>query len=275
MNNISNFFNPQTERIKASELSRWLLSRGISTISTDEIATLLAVPINHVPQRLAALKKRGEIVLLSHNLWIPVPPEYMTWGAPPAIDIIGALMKHHNINYYVGWLSAASLLGSSHHAPQVFQVAVSNKIRDKTIGRSKLQFYKRSHINNVSLSNYETKNDIVKISSLETTMFDIVTDIGLIGGIDNAANLIIEICDAKTPNIKEIIKLSKFYPVSATRRLGYIFENFTKINTSEIFIVSKESSITSYSLLDPQSENFGSIDNKWKLKINKKVEPDI
>ena len=51
--------------------------------------------------------------------------------------------------------------------------------------------------------------------------------------------------------------------------------NYSMESLAEIFKISKVNSNISYSLLDPQSDNIGSIDNKWKLKINKKVEPDI
>ncbi len=30
----------------------------------------------------------------ARGLWVPVPPEYRLWGAPPAIDFIAALMDH-------------------------------------------------------------------------------------------------------------------------------------------------------------------------------------
>ncbi|MDR0221390.1 MAG: type IV toxin-antitoxin system AbiEi family antitoxin, partial [Lachnospiraceae bacterium] len=194
MNNTKPGFQQNNERIKAAELARWLLSRGVSSVTTADIAALLAVPMNQVPQRLAPLKKRGEIVLLAHGLWAPVPPEYLTWGAPPAMDVVDALMRHFALDYYVGWLSAAALHGASHHAPQVFQVAVSRAVRAKTIGRSEFRFFQRSHVRLVAIDEMESRNGAVRVSNRETTMLDIASDIGYVGGIDNAANLITEMC---------------------------------------------------------------------------------
>ena len=275
MNNIQIDSQTHSSRIKASEFANWLLSRGISSITTDEAAALLGVPKNHVSQRLAPLRKRGEIVLLAYGLWAPVPPEYLTWGAPPAIDIIDALMRHLCLNYYVGWLSAAELLGASHHAPQVFQVAVSRSARAKKIGRSRLLFYHRDHIHIANLIMAESKNGVVPISGKETTLLDIASDISYVGGIDNATNLIIELCEKSNPDIEVISALSLHYPASAVRRLGFLMESFTDIPELERLKTLSDSRGPSVSLLDPQSENTGSINNAWRLKINREVSPDI
>ena len=215
------------------------------------------------------------MVLLANGLWAPVPPEYMTWGAPPAIDIIDALARFMNVDYYVGWLSAAALHGASHHAPQVFQVAVSRAIRPKTIGRSKLQFYHRSHISFAVTVNAETRNGAVPISSVETTMLDIAGDVGIVGGIDNMANLIMELCEAAAPDFDVLAALSGHYPSSAIRRLGFIMEHFAGISAPEQLKSASDNRKTSPSLLDPLSANTGSIDKRWQLKINREVCPDV
>ena len=265
---------PNTERVKATALPAWLLSRGIASVTTDEAAALIGVPKNQVPQRMASLKKRNEIVPLAKGLWAPVPPEYRTWGAPPAIDIINSVMRYIGVDYYVGWLSAAELLGASHHAPQVFQVAVSSALRQKSIGRSVLKFYHRSHISLIDTVNVETKNSPVPTSSKETTLLDIASDIGLVGGIDNAANLIIELCESP-PGFNALAALAAYYPSSAVRRLGYLMEHFTDNAEIEPLRAISDSRQTSTSLLDPQSDNVGVVDVSWRLKINREVDPDV
>ena len=263
------------ERVKASELTAWLLAHGISSVTTDEVAALLGIPKNQVPQRLAAPQKRKEIVLLVNGLWAPVPPEYKAWGAPPAIDIIDPLMRRLNIAYYVGWLSAAVYLGASHHAPQVFQVAVSYGRRARTVGRSRFQFYKRDHIDLAVTIKIESKSGFVPVSNRETTLLDIADGIGFIGGIDNAANLIIELCEASPPDIKELALLAAHYPASAVRRLGFLMEHFTNVSALEPLKAISDSKNTSVSLLDPHTGSIGTVDKYWNLKINREVSPDI
>jgi len=214
-------------------------------------------------------------VLLANGLWAPVPPEYMTWGAPPAIEFIDALMSHVHSKYYIGWLSAAALHGASHQASQVFQVATSQAIREKTIGRSRLRFYQREHIDHIETIKIETKSGTVSLSSRETTLLDIANDIKMVGGIDNAANLVIELCETSAPDTHTLAVLSEQYPLSAIRRLGYLLENFTDVPDLECLKLICAEQKTSVSLLDPQSPNTGVIDRSWHLKINREVNPDI
>ena len=263
------------KHIKASDSSNWLLAHGISAVTTDELSALLGIPKSQIPQRMAALKKHREIVSPANGLWIPVSPEYRTWGAPPAIDMINAIMKHMESIYYVGWLSAAEYNGASHHAPQVFQVATSRVLRKKSIGRAYFQFYNRNHITSVSCTHIESKNGLVPVSDIETTLLDVSNDIKLVGGIDNATNIIIELCDSSKLNIKHLSSLSKYYPVTAARRLGFLMEHFTHIKNLEILNEASSQRKAALSLLDPLSDSSGSVNTKWKIKINREVSPDV
>jgi predicted transcriptional regulator of viral defense system len=182
---------------------------------------------------MAVLEKKNRIVSPARGLWIPVPPEYTSWGAPPAIEIIDATMKYLKADYYVGWLSAAALYGAAHHAPQVFQVAVSRAIRERNIGRSKIQFYARSHIGSVPVVHKETRSGTVIASSPETTLLDVASDIQLSGGLNNAANIITELTQETPPDMELLVATAEFYPVSAIRRLGWILENFTDVADTE------------------------------------------
>jgi predicted transcriptional regulator of viral defense system len=215
------------------------------------------------------------MVSLASGLWAPVPSEYLTWGAPPAIDIIDSMMRYMKIDYYIGWLSAAALHGASHHAPQAFQVAVSRAIRARSIGRSNLLFYRRDNVGFAATVQSETRSGTVSVSSRETTMLDIAADIGLVGGIDNAANLIIELCESHIPDFDVIDKLSERYPASAVRRLGYLMSRFTDIAEVERLKAACAGRKAAVSLLDPQSANTGNIDKHWRLKINREVDPDV
>jgi len=274
--NTSNFNkNIRSKQIKAADVSKWLLARGVASITTDELAACLGVPKNHVPQRMVSLRRKNEIVSPTHGLWIPIPPEYMTWGAPPAMDIIDVLMKHLNVDYYVGWLSAAEIHGASHHAPQVFQVAVSRSLRPKSLGRSRLQFFHREHIKHASLTMVESRNGTVPVSDRETTMLDVVNDIRIVGGIDNSANLIIELCEAEEADIEAIIKIAAQYPVTAVRRLGFLLESFTNTSGLDKLAMYCGERKTATSILDPQALPTGSISTRWNIKLNREVSPDV
>jgi predicted transcriptional regulator of viral defense system len=106
-------------------------------------------------------------------------------------------------------------------------------------------------------------------------MLDIASDIGYVGGIDNAANLITEMCEAESPDLEAISVLSAHYPASALRRLGYIIEHFTNVPGVARLREANEQRGAAVSLLDPLSANIGSIDKNWLLKINREVELDV
>jgi predicted transcriptional regulator of viral defense system len=261
-------------RIKAKELPAWLLSNGISSATTAQIVDWLHIPINHVPQRLAPLQKRGLMVSPARGLWMPVSPEFISWGAPPAIEVIDQTMKYLGTDYYIGWLSAAALYGATHHAPQVFQVATSRTIRDRNVGRSKMQFYLRSHIGSVPVIYRETRSGTATVSAPETTLLDITSDLPIAGGINNVANIVIELCEENPPDMELLVAVAALYPTSTIRRLGWLLENYTDVSGTDCLYSLSESAKKNPSKLLPtaKAEN---LDNRWNLFINTQVEVDI
>jgi predicted transcriptional regulator of viral defense system len=167
-------------------------------------------------------------------------------------------------------------LGASHNAPQVFQVAVSHSYRNRTVGRTILQFYQRNRIGQITVTNTESKSGPVPVSSRETTLLDICNDLDIVGGINNAANLVIELCDAEKPSVESIAALSVLYPAPAPRRLGWLMETFTDVSGLDSLREVASGRELHTSTLDPLSGTKDSfIDSSWSLKINRKVEPDL
>jgi predicted transcriptional regulator of viral defense system len=262
-------------QVKARNLSDWLLSHGISSVTTGEIANLLGVPTNQVSARLAAPRRRKEIISPAKGLFIPVPAEFRTWGAPPALEIIDLMMSHLDVPYYVGWLSAAALLGASHHAPQVFQVATQSHIRWRSIGRSDIQFYSRENVERLPIDLRQTRSGSARVSTTATTLLDVTNDCAIVGGLDNAANIVIELCETDTAFLPELLGIASLYPASANRRLGWIMENFTELNGLEDLRRIATTRVGSPSKIDPTRSLVGDFDTRWNIYINRKVEPDV
>ena len=79
LGNINQATPQHTSReLRASGLSTWMLSHGVTSMRTDEIASLLSIPPEQVRTRLAAQRKAGAIVSPARGLWVPVPPERTT-----------------------------------------------------------------------------------------------------------------------------------------------------------------------------------------------------
>jgi len=116
---------------------------------------------------------------------------------------------------------------------------------------------------------------MVPVSSRETTLLDVANDIGIAGGIDNAANLIIELCEATAPDTDILAALSAHYPVTTARRLGFLLEKFTDISGLEKLEAAYTKCNTAPSLLDPQAGRKGAFNARWNIIVNREVNPDV
>lgn len=264
---------PIHERVRAPELAAWLLSRGRDSATTAELVSLLGVPADQVRRRLHAPARRGEWVSPARGLWIPVPPEYRTWGAPPGIEIVDVLMKHVDVDYYVGWLSAAEIHGASHQAPQVFQVATSQHVRQRSVGRTRFQFLTRSSLDEIPTIERPTRSGYARVSTREATMLDVASDVLLAGGIDNVATVIIELGEDELDG-GALVRLSEHFPVSAGRRVGWILDEFTERDDLTSLRDAVGRRAVSTSMLDPSGPTVGGIDDRWGVRVNRDVQEE-
>jgi len=261
--------------IKTVNLVSWLLSNGITTVTNEEISVLLGIPEKYIRQRLAPLVKRKEIISPYRGFWIPIPYEYRQWGAPEAIYYIDKMMRFLEIDYYVGWMSAASILGAGHHAPQVFQVASAKAVRNRKIGRSNIEFYQRSNVGSLPTFRHKTQTGVVHVSTRAATMLSAANELSNVSGLDNAANIIIELSETEETFIDEVVACSALFHISALRRLGWILENFTSTSgLDQLVKISRESKIKQ-SKLSTYKTYSDRIDVKWSLDINERIDPDV
>lgn len=263
--------------VRAPQAADWALARGRSNLSSGELAELLDVPIDQVRRRLHEPTRRGEWVHPAPGLWLPVPPEYRLWGAPPGIEVIDHLARHVGFRYYVGWLSAAALHGVAHQAPQVFQVATSRLVRDRTVGRTRFEFHTRQ-IDGIPVVRRETRSGWVLISSVTATMLDVASDPSLSGGIDNAATVIVELSETDDFAVAGIVAAHLVFRSSAVRRLGWILERFA--DPARLFGLDKLRAVAlagprTAARLDPTRDLLGPVDQGWLVRVNREVEPDL
>lgn len=261
--------------VKARDIPNWLLSHGITSATTEDIARYIDVPANQVRQRMATPAKRSEIVSPARGLWVPVAPEYREWGGPEAITYIDSLMRHLNAHYYVGWMSAAALLGASHHASQVFQVASSKVVANRVIGRSDIRFYVRSNVSTLPTFQFKTQTGFATVSTRAATMLSIANDMEMASGPNNAANVIIELSETDDAYLQEVADCSSLFPASALRRLGWILDTFADGQDLEPLAAISQMNKTKLSKLSMYDTYSGRIDKKWSLDINTRIEPDV
>lgn len=262
-----------TTRVRAPELAAWALAHGRSSLTGEEVARLLGIDENQVRRRLNAPTRRGEWVQPTRGLWVPVPPEFRTWGAPPGIEIVDSMMRHRGIGYYVGWLSAAALYGAAHQAPQVFQVAVDRQIRDRIVGRTRFVFAQRD-IASIPTTPHPTRDSSARVSSVAATMLDVADDLARAAGIDNAATVIIELSEHDSFDPSELARLATSFPAAAGRRVGWVLDQFAGRNDLEPLQNAVRDAVPSVSRLNPHTTDTGPVDDDWMLLINREVEPE-
>lgn len=263
--------------IHASELSDWLIAHGMVGASTEDIAHLLGVSIKDVPSRIMRERKKGSLISPARGYWLAVPPERRLIGYPEAASYIDELMSFLKTDYCVGWLSAAAYYGASHHAPQVFEVAVDRPIRDRNVGTDRLLFFKRDYVRNVFSPSLTRSSTTMKVASVGTTMLMAASDLELVGGNDNAATIIIELANTYPTCLSDVLKNASYFPAAAVRRLGWMLDSFIgkKINDFDQLETYCTSLPTAPSLLSPTDTFRGHLNQTWNLIVNRKVEPDL
>ncbi len=261
-------------RPKASNLSTWMLSHGVTSMTTKEVASLLGIPSAQVRVRLASQKKAGAIVSPSRGLWVPVPPERAAWGAPEPGFYIDDMMTHLGCEYYIGWLSAAALHGASHQAAQKFQVATSKAVSDRLVGRSSLCFFVRSRIEAVPTIKMTVASSLARVSTVGATMLDVAADLEVSGGLDNAATVISELAWEGEGFLSDVLTAAPLHSAAAVRRLGWILENIAGVDGLDDLLDLAKRGGESPSYLSPTSPKVGCLDSRWNIILNKGVDPE-
>lgn len=253
-----------TEVVRPTELREYLLSRGRLTVTAEEAAELLGIQRSRV--RIYLGRRKAEFVSVARGLWVAIPPEYSTWGAPDAMEFIDEMMNYLGTDYYVGWLSAAALHGSSHQSPMSFQVATAKEVGDRAVGRNRMQFMLRSTVGKIPIVTVQRRYGEARVSSPEATALSVAADPLLAGGIGNVATVIHGLAENGL-DAEAIVAAARFYPGAAARRVGWIIETFAEEDMSPLMpFVDEVSSMPSKA--DPHGPWEGEIDQRWKLKIN-------
>lgn len=261
--------------MQARDLNPYLLGRGIASATTSEVADILGIPAAEVKKRMAPLRGRGEFVCPAKGLWVPVPSDKHAWGAPEPWAYIDAMMGHLGRRYCVGWLTAAALHGAGHQAAQVFQVAVSEPLRDREVGRSRLRFCAKANVGDIPSQTVSLPAGRARIATPEACALMVAEGTDLAGGLDNAATVVVELAESESFSVERLAAAAGLFSKAAARRVGWILDEFApQADTSPLESACGDAG-QSVSYLDPHAARAGSFCRRWNLIVNRKVEPDL
>lgn len=252
-----------------------LVSKGRHFFSAKELEEETGLSQSALRSSIYRLKKKGEIVSPSQSYYLIVPPEYRSIGSLPPEQFIHNLMKHLQIPYYVGLLSAAQRYGAAHQQPQVFQVLVLKHRRPIKVGRFKINFFINKYLLETPTREFNTPRGVVVLSSPEATAVDLVAYSSHCGGLNNVLTVLGELAEQmNVEKFKEVLLHIKVYPT--IQRLGYLFE---LLGENE-FVDAVEKCLGVHFLpnvpLDTRNPSKdGEISSRWRLTINVNLESDL
>jgi hypothetical protein len=141
----------------------------------------------------------------SFDRWLD---DYFTWLGRP---------------YYVGLHSAAAIHGSQPQALQTIQIVTDTPRRDAQVGRQKLRFFVKSDCAASAVQQAPRAFAPMKVSTPETTAFDLVRYAPRLGGIGRTAETLAPMLHLLQPARLKIV-LAAEDEISTTQRLGFLLE---------------------------------------------------
>lgn len=262
------------QRTDISKLPDRLLAAGVHAFTTEDAAAAGGLKPANARPALARLIKNKLAFSPARGLYIPIPPEYRSWGAVPASWFIDSLMAHLGRTYYVGYLSAAELHDAAHQRPQVFQVVVDRDVRERTFGRVRLRFITNRRIAELPSVRRNTPTGTMALATPAVTAMDLASRPEHGGGVHNVATVIIELAKNRKLEDAVLATLVARYPAAAGRRLGWMVEHFSDLRLNALAAAAAVAT-EEPSDLDQHGPRRGTVDQRWRLRVNATVEPDL
>ena len=227
---------------------------------------------NAVSRALRQAVRDGRIARLKEYMFVIIPLEYRTAGAPPPSWFIHELMAAMGLPYYVGLLSAAALHGASHQQPQVFQVITDRSVRPIPVGRTKIQFLTSKQISRAAVKEMKTPTGLMLVSTPETTVVDLLRFSRAAGHLDHVASLIAELSPSLDSK-RLIASVRTVDDIPNAQRLGHILDRIRQRTISDSLHAWVKPRIQRTQLLRPERPANGAAeDRRWSLLINPPLE---
>ena len=207
------------------------------------------------------------------GFWVIVPPEYRALRCLPAEQFVPQLFEHLGAPYYVGLLSAAQRHGAAHQQPQAFQVMVERARPPIECGRVRVELVARKAIRDVPVEVVNTPRGTMRVSTAETTAFDVVGYPDHVGGLDGAATIVAELSEKLDP--ARLVECAATAPPSWAQRLGFLLDLVGASERANYLAELVVGNVRDAVPLSPRSKRKGKRNERWRLDVNVDVEPDV
>lgn len=252
-----------------------LLGHGRYTFHREEAQQRLMTAPMTTYMALHRLVKAGRLIMPRSGFYVIVDPQHRSMGALPPEWFIHDLMKDLGKPYYVGLLSAAQLYGAAHHQPQEFQVMVPTRsVRPIKIGNFRIRFFGKGPFDCSETTDMKTPTGYEKVSTPETTAWDLARYPKGAGGLDNVITVLSELSerlDAK----KLLATVKRHNDILTAQRLGWLLERVGGKNLCiglADWVGKKDPPFRPLHPAFPVKQARES--QKWRLLVNAKLEPE-
>lgn len=249
-------------------------SKGRHHFTTEVFRSAYGASEAAAKMALNRLEARGVVANPARGHWVIVPPEYRRLGCLPPEQFIPAMMEAEQQPYYVALLSAAQIHGAANQRPQIFQVMTARSRRALRCGSVRVSFIAHRGIEDAATVSKNTPRGRLVVSSVETTMLDLVGYHHHAGGLDNAATVIAELADSANPKL--LVEAASRAPMPWAQRLGYVLE---LVGADEVarplreYIHGSNAKLVELLPSAPRGESERSED--WSLLINSDIEVEV
>lgn len=252
-----------------------LLGHGRYTFRRSEAQQRLKTAPMATYMALHRLVKSGRLIMPRSGFYVIVDPQHRSIGTLPPEWLINDLMKNIGKPYYVGLLSAAQLYGAAHHQPMEFQVMIPTRsIRPVKTGNYWIRFFGKGPFDCSEITDVKTPTGYQKVSTPETTAWDLVRYSNSAAGLDNVITVISELSE-KLDAKKLLATVKRHNDILTAQRLGWLLE---RVGAKSLCVglvdwVGKKDPplrpLHPKLTIEKAREN-----QKWHLWVNAKLEPE-
>jgi len=253
-----------------------LLSIGRMTFSKEEVPSLLGMTLSAFEDASRRAIGKGRLLRPRRGSYVVVPPQDMTYGAPPAAHVIDDLMRYEDAPYYVGLLKAAEIHGAAHQAVMAFQVVSTKRLPLIPLGRGVMDFYyARSMPPPHLLERKQTDAGFFNVSGVALTAVDLLRYPRASGSIDAAASVIGDLVEKM--DASAIAGLHGVVPVPTLQRLGYILDQVgaSRMADEVAKIIegnARRIELDSFAPVKHHDPEY--VDDRWKVIVRRSLELD-
>ncbi|MEO8466778.1 MAG: type IV toxin-antitoxin system AbiEi family antitoxin [Gammaproteobacteria bacterium] len=259
-----------------------LLAQGETVFTRGEAQKALGISSGAFLDAAERQQRHKQLLSPRRGFYVIVPPQFLSWGAPPPSWYIDSLMRHEDRPYYVGLLKAAELHGASHQAVMEFQVVTDKRLPKIRAGRSSIVFYYRKDMEAVAtgLDEYKTDTGKMKISSAALTALDMLRYPHASGGVEHILTVLTDL--GGRVDAPKLAQLSALFERSVVQRLGHLLGRAGYAESSDaLYEVLLRRGALPWVELEPvpaRQREFRSgtreRDQRWRVIIRRRPEAD-